>query len=57
MRVDGDEILTMVPWNLRQLQRESSSNILNINSIEKPYGSKSAFENKRDVFLVSMFNE
>ena len=57
IRVDGDEILTVVPWNLRQLQGETKSEILNIDSITKPKYSESAFENKRDVFLVSMHNE
>lgn len=57
VRVDGDEILTVVPWNLRQLQGETKSEILNIDSITKPKHSESAFENNRDVFLVSMRNE
>lgn len=57
VRVDGDEILTVVPWNLKQLQGESRTEIHNIDAIDKPYRSLSAFENKRDVFLVSMRNE
>lgn len=56
-RLDGDEILTMVPWNLQQLQREVSSEISNLDILTDIGHVDSAFSNNRNVFLVSLHNE
>ncbi len=56
-RLDGDEMLTLVAWNLKTLRNSISDFVSNPEIIQANLEEVSAFSNSRDVYLVHLVNE